>query len=82
MAQQLDPSAPATPLRGVAVSPSAQLHSSWLQWKFLSLPLIFNVNVRTGDLNGAEAVNQKRLYSYLGDFSLGFRDYLFLLNYF
>ena len=40
--------------------------------------VIYNVNVRTGELTGAEGTAQKRLYSYFGDLTLGFRDYLFL----
>ncbi|RAJ19991.1 TonB-linked SusC/RagA family outer membrane protein [Gelidibacter algens] len=40
--------------------------------------IIYNVNVRTGELTGDEGTTQKRLYSYFGDLTLGFRDYLFL----
>lgn len=40
--------------------------------------IIYNVNVRTGELTGDEGTNQKRLYSYFGDLTLGFRNYLFL----
>ncbi|WP_242085766.1 SusC/RagA family TonB-linked outer membrane protein [Aestuariivivens sediminis] len=46
---------------------------------------IFNVNVRTGNLSfnsanftSPQSNTQKRLYSYLGDLTLGFKDYLFL----
>lgn len=46
---------------------------------------IFNVNVRQGNLTynttnfaSPESTFQKRLYSYLGDVTLGFKDYLFL----
>lgn len=46
---------------------------------------LFNVNVRTGNL-GSNTTNfvspqsdsQKRLYSYFGDMTLGYKDYLFL----
>ena len=45
---------------------------------------IFNVNVRTGNLgfnstnfSSPQSTSQKRLYSYFGDLTLGFRDYLF-----
>ena len=40
--------------------------------------VIYNTNVRTGELTGNEGTTQKRLYSYFGDLTLGFRDYLFL----
>ncbi|WP_191858806.1 SusC/RagA family TonB-linked outer membrane protein [Hanstruepera ponticola] len=40
--------------------------------------VIYNVNVRTGELTGGEGTTQKRLYSYFGDLTLGFRDYLYL----
>ena len=40
--------------------------------------IIYNVNVRTGELTGGESTNQKRLYSYFGDLTVGFRNYLFL----
>ncbi|WP_142785019.1 SusC/RagA family TonB-linked outer membrane protein [Changchengzhania lutea] len=46
---------------------------------------IFNVNVRQGNLAfnttnfaSPQSTFQKRLYSYLGDVTLGFKDYLFL----
>ncbi|WP_223033657.1 SusC/RagA family TonB-linked outer membrane protein [Hanstruepera marina] len=40
--------------------------------------VIYNTNVRTGELTGGEGTTQKRLYSFFGDLTLGFRDYLFL----
>ncbi len=46
---------------------------------------LFNVNVRTGQLGfnntnfaSPQTDSQKRLYSYFGDATFGFRDYLFL----
>ena len=39
---------------------------------------IFNVGVRSGELTGRELTQEKKLWSYFGDLTLGFRDYLFL----
>ena len=44
----------------------------------LIIPDFYNVSTRTGDLIGSEALNQFRRQGVYGDFTLGFKEYLFL----
>ncbi|UFH46738.1 SusC/RagA family TonB-linked outer membrane protein [Flavobacterium galactosidilyticum] len=44
----------------------------------LIIPDFYNVSTRTGELGGGEYADQFRRQGVYGDFTLGFRDYLFL----
>jgi TonB-linked SusC/RagA family outer membrane protein len=44
----------------------------------LIIPNFYNVSTRSGELGGSEAANQFRRQGVYGDFTLGFKNYLFL----
>jgi TonB-linked SusC/RagA family outer membrane protein len=44
----------------------------------LIIPGFYNVSTRTGNLDGGQSQSEYRRWGVYGDFTLGFRDYLFL----
>jgi len=51
---------------------------SELTGRNLSIPDFYDISNRTGELEGSADESQRRTYGFFGDFTFGYRDYLFL----
>lgn len=61
-----------------ATTYSFNTRNTFLTGRNLSIPDFYDVSNRTGELEGGANELQKNTYGFFGDFTFGFRNYLFL----